>query len=677
MRILANKISTDTAKKEWTISVPKEMIIDEFFAFFKKENETEEITYPALNYKLLFREEENHYLITVPHELIAQNSISGATTSWHFGGKTKEQFVSIHTDGPLQFKTLPLPKDLYNYRFEFPEAVLTLVAEPKKFSVSLTDLAMDEEMAKFKFKVEADFELSELDAELIFARRANPHLYLYFEQEQAFPVTVSSKDGKIEYTLRLADLDTDFLVDNSNNMDALLCFKNDWHVSKREFVQASQAQKKQIDKKVFLKEKPFTSLDAYVTGSNRLSFYFRKELQKEAQLAEFKETPESFQFRFFFKNHLEAPRLVFKRRNKKFRTSEYTLKTEFAIKKKFQSYSLDLSKEHLYPLQTYQPNEDWDAFIRSEGMPDFPLFVPNQVALKSDYHSIDGGKYLVLPQKTALSNFSFQFRKAPSKPGAAKKLVIFGSVSEAPFRTEPYFNPDARSFFEVDFVQKDTSFISLMTEKYPARTTLFSSADFTGIDPTDRENAERDAEKNFFLKLRLAEPDYILLDAFTDVTRPVLWFNQHAALTYSKTIEASHLADKIMFDRLLTHENAETFFEEWRKYAKEFLEQLKEFVPEERIILNKGGTTLNYVDANGKVVPYNNKMGIEMKQYFWDRLNNFILSVIPNARVIDFDAKNYTGSSKNPLGHSYATFEEAYYKDFLKEMVYLAETPKH
>lgn len=676
MKILANKIITDSAKKEWIISIPKEMIIDEFFAFFKVENETEEITYPAVQHKLLFEEKDNNYLITIPHELVAQNSISGTTTSWRFSGKTKDQFVSIHTDGPLPFNTFQLPKDLYDYHFEFPEAVLTLVAEPKKFSVQLNDLVLDETTAKLNFEVEADFELIELDAELVFARRVNPFLYLYFEQEQAFPVTISS-EGKIEYTLQLAELDTDFLVDNSNNLDALLRFKNDWHVSKKEFIQANQAKKKQIDKKVFLKEKPFTSLESYVTGSSRLSFYFRKELQKEAQLAEYRETSEGFHFRFFFKDQLEAPRLVFKQRNKKFRTSEYTLKTEFMIKKKFQSYSLDLSKEQLYLLQTYQPNEDWDAFIRSDGKPDFPLFVPNQVSLESNYHAIHGGTYLVRPQKAALSNFSFQFRSGPSALGReVKKLVIFGSVSDAAFRTEPYFNPDANSFFEVDFVQKDTSFISTMTEKYPARMTLFSSADFSEITDSDRENAERDAEKNFFLKLRLSEPDYVLLDAFTDVTRPVLWFNQHAALTYSKTIETSQLADKMPFDRLLTHDNTEAYFEEWRKYAKEFLEQLKEFVPEERIILNKGGTTLNYLDANEKSVPYKNKMAIELKQYFWDRLNNFILSVIPNARVIDFESKKYTGSSNNPLGHSFATFEEAYYKDFLKEMIYLSETPK-
>ncbi|EUJ27468.1 hypothetical protein MFLO_13463 [Listeria floridensis FSL S10-1187] len=36
MKILAKKITVDTAKNEWMIAIPKETVFDEFFYFFIK-----------------------------------------------------------------------------------------------------------------------------------------------------------------------------------------------------------------------------------------------------------------------------------------------------------------------------------------------------------------------------------------------------------------------------------------------------------------------------------------------------------------------------------------------------------------------------------------------------------------------------------------------------------------
>ncbi|EUJ27469.1 hypothetical protein MFLO_13468 [Listeria floridensis FSL S10-1187] len=610
----------------------------------------------------------------VPQDLIAGSSLSETNTNWRFGGRSKQETFSIHTDGPLQYKTLNLQSDLYQYRFEFPEGILTLVAEPKEFTASLIDFSLDEETIQISLEVNADFDLSSHESELILARRSNPQLYLYFEQEQIFQVPARADESRtISFSLPLADLKTLFLVDNSNTLDAFFRFKNQTSLSKKVFIEISDAAKQTASKKIFIKSKPFTSLESYVTGSNRLSFYFRKELAKEAQLTQLKEEKDLFHLSFFFKEALANPRLILKRRDKKFSTSEYTLETEFAIKKGLRSYSAEIFKSEFYPLHTFQPSEIWDAFVRSDGRPDFPVFVPNQVDVMSDYKAISGGKYQLRTQKTMLSNLSFHIVASPSsKQTSAKKLAIFGSVSDAAFDTGVYFNPNAPAFFDIVFVQKNTSLISVMSEKYQASSAL-SASRAAETSEQDWEHVRHDIEKDFFARLREAKPDYLLLDLFADVCRPVLWLNDKSALSYSKAVEESGLADQLSFDRLVSHQNNDAYYKEWRRAARSFLAKLVEIVPEERIILNRGGTTLTYLDAGRKVANYRNKMGIQHEQYFWDRLNNFVLSILPNARVIDFSSKKYMGDIFYPQGHSYTTFERNYYKDFLKEMIYLVD----
>ncbi|HEM2439472.1 TPA: teichoic acid biosynthesis protein, partial [Listeria monocytogenes] len=71
---------------------------------------------------------------------------------------------------------------------------------------------------------------------------------------------------------------------------------------------------------------------------------------------------------------------------------------------------------------------------------------------------------------------------------------------------------------------------------------------------------------------------------------------------------------------------------------------------------------------------YKNKMAIEKNNYFWERLNNYFLSKLPEAKVIDFSKKGYIGDFNYPFGHSFSHFESPYYKDFLKELIYITKS---
>ncbi|MBF2654172.1 DUF6270 domain-containing protein, partial [Listeria seeligeri] len=108
--------------------------------------------------------------------------------------------------------------------------------------------------------------------------------------------------------------------------------------------------------------------------------------------------------------------------------------------------------------------------------------------------------------------------------------------------------------------------------------------------------------------------------------------------------------------------------------ADQFITQLTEIIPADKVILNLGGFTTSYYNENGKIATYKNKMAIEKNNYFWNRLNNYFLAKLPEAQVIDFSKKPYIGDFNYPFGHSFSHFESTYYKDFLKELIYITKS---
>ncbi|HEM1671695.1 TPA: teichoic acid biosynthesis protein, partial [Listeria monocytogenes] len=133
------------------------------------------------------------------------------------------------------------------------------------------------------------------------------------------------------------------------------------------------------------------------------------------------------------------------------------------------------------------------------------------------------------------------------------------------------------------------------------------------------------------------------IDLYPDVIRPVIWLNNNSAITLSYVIEQSQLLNDISYERILDHIDNETYFNEWKGYADQFIEKLTEIIPTDRVILNLGGFTTSYYDEDGEVATYKNKMAIEKNNYFWERLNNYFLSKLPEAKVIDFSKKGYIG----------------------------------
>ena len=55
--------------------------------------------------------------------------------------------------------------------------------------------------------------------------------------------------------------------------------------------------------------------------------------------------------------------------------------------------------------------------------------------------------------------------------------------------------------------------------------------------------------------------------------------------------------------------------------------------------------------------------------YFWEKIDNIVISNYPNIKIIDLSKKNYLASKSHPFGFSFSHYESDYYKDFLNELI--------
>ncbi|EJE1816951.1 teichoic acid biosynthesis protein, partial [Listeria monocytogenes] len=432
--------------------------------------------------------------------------------------------------------------------------------------------------------------------------------------------------------------------------------------------------KNTVAREVELSNPTHSKLTSFVTGSNRLSFYFKKNYQEIVSLASFKEDETQIELQFSLPKKFTNCQLVSKRRDNKAKLFEYYFEQVFPIKKGLLKSETIISRNEFLAGNINKENGIWDFFIRSTDQPDLPIFIPDTIDLsKNKFHKVANQPFLARIIKNGAKNLSITTNPAPESNANPLKIAVMGSCfSRNAFNSKPFFNPDYKRFFEVTFTQSHTSLFSVLSKPY----TGINIDDYGNMTDNERRTLQADFDKGFFEKLENSNSDYLLLDLYADVLRGPIWLESGEILSLSYISEQTGILNDLPIKRLLDHSNNDAFFQEWTSYADKFIEKLLTVIPAERIILNKGGFTTKYYDKNGAVQEYKIKMRIERNNYFWDRLNNYFLSKVPTAQVIDFTKKPYIGDYYYPFGHSFSHYESGYYKDFMREMIYITEREK-
>ncbi|MBF2462452.1 DUF6270 domain-containing protein [Listeria welshimeri] len=668
MKYFIKKIQLNESET-WEMSGFTDGKINSIEAYY---NELREYKHPEQKLNIPFEQRGNLFTAFISITEIAKLSLADQETTWKFKINGEYPYNNLSTDGPIMNKPLQLKNSLYQYQFEFPEGVLTLISKPMEIFSTLENFSMDEDTIAGRVKLEPSLKNGLFQAKLIFKRRPNASFYLFHEQTQEFDLGLIN-DNKVDFSISIKDLSTNFLVDTTNVIDVLIDISTlEIKKSIPIYLSINPDMKSSIQKEVDTPTPLFTTLKSYVTGSNRLSFYFKKNFQGLVSLTKLSQNSDSIILHFKSENFFDKSKLVAKRRDKKANTFEYNTEQVWPLKKGISKYAVNIDKKEFLTGPVNKADTIWDFYIRSSNMPDLPVLASRTIDFSaSDYFDIANKQFKAKLTRNGLNNLSCYTIVAPKIKSDTTRIAVMGTCfSRNVFNSSPYFNPDYKAFFECSFTQFHSSIISVMTEQF----TEINLNKYNDMTTNERTTVEEDWKKEFFNNLRNSNSDYFLIDLYPDVIRPVIWINNKIAITLSYVVEQSQLLNDISWERISDHIDNEAFFEEWKYYADQFIEKLTEIIPANRVILNLGGFTTSYYDEKGKVVNYKNKMGIEKNNYFWDRLNNYFLSKLPEAKVIDFSKKNYIGDFNYPFGHSFSHFESSYYKDFLKELIYITKS---
>ncbi|EFQ8449969.1 teichoic acid biosynthesis protein [Listeria monocytogenes] len=671
MKPYLNKIELNQENQIWTISGTSSLKIDAIQAHY---TEMLEFLRPEKKIDLPFQTDGTNFNASISLQEIAENSITNNKTAWTFRIISEGKSYTIESDGPVSNKEFIPMNTFYQYLFEFPEGIVTLFSKPKEITATLSELQLTSESLSGVINLNTTIEADTYAAEIVFKRRPYSALYLFHEQEETFNVG-NIKSNSVNFNVDLKGLSSELLVDSSNVIDAFIRL-NALSIKKQHdfYLNIDSSIKNTVAREVELSTPTHSKLTSFVTGSNRLSFYFKKNYQEIVSLASFKEDENQIELQFSLPKKFTNCQLVSKRRDNKAKLFEYYFEQVFPIKKGLLKSETIISRNEFLAGNINKENGIWDFFIRSTDQPDLPIFIPDTIDLsKNKFHKVANQPFLARIIKNGAKNLSITTNPAPESNANPLKIAVMGSCfSRNAFNSKPFFNPDYKRFFEVTFTQSHTSLFSVLSKPY----TGINIDDYGNMTDNERRTLQADFDKGFFEKLENSNSDYLLLDLYADVLRGPIWLESGEILSLSYISEQTGILNDLPIKRLLDHSNNDAFFQEWTSYADKFIEKLLTVMPAERIILNKGGFTTKYYDKNGAVQEYKIKMRIERNNYFWDRLNNYFLSKVPTAQVIDFTKKPYIGDYYYPFGHSFSHYESGYYKDFMREMIYITEREK-
>lgn len=239
-----------------------------------------------------------------------------------------------------------------------------------------------------------------------------------------------------------------------------------------------------------------------------------------------------------------------------------------------------------------------------------------------------------------------------------QKIGVVGTCFSRNFlNSSAYFNPGYKTHYQVSFTQFHSSFIALMTDPFS-----FQIANYKDIPSEKKPFVKTDFEKSFFQALEKEQPDFLLIDLYTDALKETAFVSDHQAITISPIIEQSQIRNDLPIKKIISQTDWPLFLEYWMDAIERFKEAISPYLREEQLILNCGKLTTRYLDSGGKVQPYKNVSKLEQYNRVWRELDHCFLTVFKKAKVINMLEEKYIGDVRYPFGHSVSHYESAYYK---------------
>ncbi|MED4224283.1 DUF6270 domain-containing protein [Neobacillus cucumis] len=302
------------------------------------------------------------------------------------------------------------------------------------------------------------------------------------------------------------------------------------------------------------------------------------------------------------------------------------------------------------------------------------LFNQKNTAVVVELQALENQVHKVKTEQSNITVYLQKKLKINVTPTTKKpvRISILGSCfSRAAFNSSnPFFNPDYKLYFNLDYSHFWISLISAVGEKIP-----FDISNYSDVPEKVLDNVRKEYEKTTFEDLRRVHSDYIVLDFFVDAVHGVRqladgrFIGQNGDMHSSYYYKHKLLKETSQFD--FRHPD---FWDTWKKSCDEFISRLGDIMDLKKVILNIGGLSDPYYNESRESSSFSKDKKfttteITFINHTWERMNNYFLTKVPGAKVIDLTQYNYYASLDYPYGGSGPHhYERNYYKTFLGEL---------
>ncbi|MGL5153133.1 MAG: DUF6270 domain-containing protein, partial [Clostridium sp.] len=243
-------------------------------------------------------------------------------------------------------------------------------------------------------------------------------------------------------------------------------------------------------------------------------------------------------------------------------------------------------------------------------------------------------------------------------------ISILGScLTRSAFSTNEYFNPTYKRKYNISYTHFQSSLISVMNEE----TIKFDLDKFTNSNEFMKECITTEFNKDFFIKFQESNCDYLIIDLFGDAMRGVIQFPNGSIVAGTIDYET----EEVLFNlpegtKIIKSTNIKEFLPLWQEGAKRFAKKIKEYINEEKILINYPKISEKYLDENREEKAFKGQEEyIRTSNALLDYTTNYLSQLLPKAKVIDSGEMNYIANKPHPLGLSSTHFINEYYKDLM------------
>ena len=347
------------------------------------------------------------------------------------------------------------------------------------------------------------------------------------------------------------------------------------------------------------------------------------------------------------------------RRNKLFNDFDYIQFNLLSVKREDDYLIVEVPLDELFGNINTNYEQDYEIFLEIENK---KMKLINNF---SQQIKCENSIYFVKTEK------SFLITVKPVNDNAVKISILGSCFSRAAFNSShEYFNKDYKYYFSLEYSHFWISLISAVAEKIP-----FPAENYKDIPEKSIGNVRKEYDKSTFSDLNKIETDYVIIDLFVDAVHGVRVFNDGKYIGQNGDLhKSSYYKNKFLKETSQFDNRHPEFWEVWRNSCDIFIERLGEVIDKKKVILNWGSLSDSYYNEKKEISSFNkdkkfNKADVNFINRTWEKMNNYFITKMPEAKIIDVNKYNYHADVEYPYGGSGPHhYERGYYRSLLGEL---------